>query len=104
MVEALGIIGVKGAGASTRVSPVAPSQPIQSAVATTESETPPAKPAEPASQLSGIGRELSTSAPIDVERVAQIKAAIANGTFPILPSTIADRLLALRQGWKPQHD
>jgi negative regulator of flagellin synthesis FlgM len=92
---------VKGGSAPSRVSSVAPSQPIQPAVAATESNTPQAKPAEAAAQLSGLARTMSMSAPVEVERVAQIKAAIANGTFPILPSTIADRLLALRQGWNP---
>ncbi|MBB4152323.1 negative regulator of flagellin synthesis FlgM [Sphingomonas jinjuensis] len=101
MVESIGISGVKGSSAPSRVSAIAPSQPIQPAIAATEANTPQSKPAESAAQLSGLARTMSMSAPVEVERVAQIKAAIANGTFPILPSTIADRLLALRQGWNP---
>lgn len=41
--------------------------------------------------------------PVDSERVAQIRAAIADGTFPILPAKIADRLIALKLNWVP-HD
>ena len=37
--------------------------------------------------------------PVDADRVGEIKKAIENGSFPILPATIADRLLALRLNW-----
>ena len=37
--------------------------------------------------------------PVDAERVAQIKKAIADGTFPLPPATIADRLIALKFEW-----
>lgn len=33
-------------------------------------------------------------APIDVERVAKIRKAIADGTYPLVPAKIADALLA----------
>ncbi len=46
-------------------------------------------------------KELSQSAPVDHDRVARIKQAIASGAYPIVPETIADRLLALRLDWKP---
>ncbi|HSX53700.1 MAG TPA: flagellar biosynthesis anti-sigma factor FlgM, partial [Sphingomonas sp.] len=39
--------------------------------------------------------------PVDAERVARIKKAIADGNFPLVPSTIADRLLALKLQWNP---
>ncbi|MDQ2878417.1 MAG: flagellar biosynthesis anti-sigma factor FlgM [Pseudomonadota bacterium] len=54
-------------------------------------------------QVSNIAGELAASPPVDLERVARIKKAIANGTFPIYPATIADRLIALKYDWKP-HD
>jgi negative regulator of flagellin synthesis FlgM len=60
-------------------------------------------PTQVAVQASGIARELAASAPLDLERVARIKKAISTGTFPILPATIADRLLALKYDWHP-HD
>jgi negative regulator of flagellin synthesis FlgM len=42
---------------------------------------------------------MAASAPVDSDRVGEIKKAIATGTFPILPATIADRLLALKLNW-----
>ncbi|MES2754048.1 MAG: flagellar biosynthesis anti-sigma factor FlgM [Pseudomonadota bacterium] len=50
--------------------------------------------------LPGVARGLAVTPPVDAERVAQIKQAIANGTYPIAPETIADRLLALKLDWK----
>ena len=52
-------------------------------------------------QASGIARELAAAAPVDLDRVARIKKAISTGTFPILPATIADRMLALKYDWDP---
>jgi len=69
--------------------------------------TPVARQPEAASrdvQASGIARELAASAPIDLDRVARIKKAISTGNFPILPATIADRLLALKYDWEPHAD
>jgi negative regulator of flagellin synthesis FlgM len=51
-----------------------------------------------ATQLTGA---MAAEAPVDVERVARIKKAIADGRFPTLPATIADRLLALKMEWNP---
>ena len=39
-----------------------------------------------------------TAAGLDGPDVARV-VAIASGTFPILPATIADRLLALKMNW-----
>lgn len=44
---------------------------------------------------------LAATPPVDAERVARIKRAIEEGRFPILPATIADRLLALKLAWNP---
>ncbi len=51
--------------------------------------------------LPGVAKSLAASPPVDVERVAKIKKAIADGKFPIYPATIADRLLALKLQWNP---
>lgn len=53
-----------------------------------------------ASELTG---SMAASAPVDAERVAKIKKAIQDGNFPLVPSTVADRLLALKMQWNP-HD
>lgn len=54
-----------------------------------------ATPAPPAT----IAKSLAASAPVDTDRVAQIKSAVANGTFPLSPARIADQLIALRYDW-----
>lgn len=34
--------------------------------------------------------------PVDVERVAQIRSAVENGTYPLVPARIADAMIAAR--------
>lgn len=57
-----------------------------------------AKPAPAATQLVGT---MAAEAPVDADRVARIKKAIQEGRFPLVPSTVADRLLALKMEWNP---
>lgn len=45
--------------------------------------------ASPAARMAADG------APIDMDRIAAIKAAIASGNYPVDASAIADRMLAL---------
>lgn len=42
--------------------------------------------------------------PVQTDRVAEIKRAIANGTFPILPAKIADAMIALKLDWMASND
>jgi negative regulator of flagellin synthesis FlgM len=49
--------------------------------------------------LTGVSQALSTAPPVDTDRVARVKKAIADGKFPILPTTIADRLIAYKLEW-----
>ncbi|MES2441667.1 MAG: flagellar biosynthesis anti-sigma factor FlgM [Pseudomonadota bacterium] len=60
-----------------------------------------AKVATAATQLSST---MAASAPVDAERVARIKKAIEDGHFPLVPSTVADRLLALKMEWNPNDE
>lgn len=46
-------------------------------------------------------KEMAANPPIDQERVDIIRTAIAHGRFPITPATIADRLIAYAEGWRP---
>ena len=62
-------------------------------------ETPPVAASTDIAQTAGLTQQLAAEPPVDAERVARIKAAIAAGKFPILPSTIADRLLAFKLEW-----
>lgn len=54
-------------------------------------------------KLSAMAFGFTEQAPVDHERVSRIRAAIRNGTFPIYPAKIADRLIALKLEWNP-HD
>lgn len=53
--------------------------------------------------VGSLAKSAAASAPVDNDRVSQIRAAIANGTFPIMPPKIADTLIALKMNWHP-HD
>lgn len=50
-------------------------------------------------QPATLAQTLAVSAPVDMDRVTQIKQAIADGKFPLSPSTVADRLIAARYEW-----
>ena len=96
---------VTGTGGSERaiaralsgIAAPAPVRPVQPATTPRDPQMTMA-PADITS-AGGLAASLASKPPIDAARVAQIKKAIANGTFPILPATIADRLLALRYDW-----
>lgn len=51
------------------------------------------------SGVSNLARNLAAQPPVNMDRVAEIKKAIANGDFPILPATIADQMIALKLEW-----
>ena len=51
------------------------------------------------SALSGLANAMAAQPPVNQERIAQIKKAIADGNFPILPATIADQMIALKLRW-----
>ncbi|EQB32047.1 flagellar biosynthesis anti-sigma factor FlgM [Sphingobium ummariense] len=48
-----------------------------------------------ASSTSPAARMAAEGAPVDMDRIAAIKAAIASGNYPVDPSTIAEKMLAL---------
>jgi negative regulator of flagellin synthesis FlgM len=86
-------IGPKGLTPSDlRVVPVTPVAAAPK-IAPTASAEPQLSPA------TQLATQLSAQPPVDTDRVARIKRAIADGTFPILPATIADSILALRYDW-----
>lgn len=81
----------------------------QRAIARTEGQARAgaAAPAETTARKTGVAllsggttaATLSSSPPIDTDRVATIRKAIADGRFPLSPATIADRLIALKLDW-----
>lgn len=52
--------------------------------------------------IAGLVAEYAATPPVDLERVAKIRQAIANNSYPIVAETIADRLIAIKLNWKPQ--
>lgn len=61
------------------------------------------EPATAASVLQSLVGELAAKPPVDEDRVARIRNAIATNTYPIGPENVADRLIALKLNWIP-HD
>lgn len=55
-------------------------------------ERAPAAPQEPAVRIETAA--LASAPPVDGERVAQIRSAIAEGSYPLVPARIADAMIA----------
>ena len=58
-----------------------------------------ATPAAPAGAASGISVEVTSAAeaanpPVDAERVAQIRDALKDGSYPLVPTKIVDAMIA----------
>ena len=89
-----------GGAADPRIATVVRTGPVAAAVpVATPTPTPtPSSVPEP-QQLAALAKAVAANAPVDTDRVAQIKEALANGTFPILPATIADQMLSFRYEW-----
>lgn len=66
--------------------------PLQSAAA-----AQPAVAAE--TSLRETAKAMAAKPPVDAERVQQIKRALAEGRYPIVPAKIADRLIAAQLRW-----
>lgn len=80
--------------------------PVQTSVASTPGPLAPVAATTTtatSAATTSIARSLAAEPPVDYERVSRIRAAIARGTYPILPETIADRLIAIKLDWNP-HD
>ncbi|WP_277981068.1 flagellar biosynthesis anti-sigma factor FlgM [Sphingomonas phyllosphaerae] len=92
MVEAVGTSTIKAndlrVASVSRVSALTPAAPLAANNATTATAAPQT-----------LAKSLAAEPPVDGDRVQQIKTAIANGTFPLSPATIADQFIALRFDW-----
>lgn len=81
------------------IGPTRPVGAVQVKTPVLEAATVPAKVETPAKATSSTAVETSDavkagSAPVDAERVAQIRHAIQTGTYPVLPTKIADAMIA----------
>jgi negative regulator of flagellin synthesis FlgM len=64
-----------------------------------EARARPAAPRAAAADASGISLEVSAAGdtatpPVDAERVSQIKAALRDGSYPLVPTRIVDAMIA----------
>jgi negative regulator of flagellin synthesis FlgM len=90
-------VGIKTAAvADRRLAPVA-----SEAVAETQRVKPAQAEAQQAVSSTLVSRSMASKPPVDTDRVAQIRKAVQDGRFPLIPSTIADRLIALKMEWNP---
>jgi len=96
MVDSIGTTPLNGSGSVSRVAAPAATPVVQPAVQQAAQQAPATNNA---TQLTNLAKTLAAEPPVDSDRVDEIKKAIQNGSFPILPATIADRLLALRLNW-----
>ena len=96
MVDSIGAKpSVAGDRSVARVAAATPTTPVQTPVQ-------PQAQAQAAvrSDSLALAKSMASAPPVNASRVAEIKKAIASGNFPILPATIADRLMALSLAWK----
>lgn len=91
-------VGMKaGAIAQRSVSVVA----TQAAAAPKAVQSAAKDPKPVETEAAELAGSMAAEAPVDTDRVSRIKKAIEDGKFPTVPSTIADRLLALKLQWNP---
>ena len=95
MVDSIGAKpSVAGDRSVARVAAATPTTPVQTPVQ-------PQAQAQAAvrSDSLALAKSMASAPPVNASRVAEIKKAIASGNFPILPATIADRMMAFRLDW-----
>ena len=90
-------IGPRLVSSETKVPRVTAPRPVTNAA-------PSVAPQGDTTALGGVARSLAKAPPVDTDRVALVRRAIERGDFPILPATIADRMIALRYDWMSADD
>lgn len=99
MVDSIGTTpSVAGDRTVARVAAATPTTVVQTPVRPQTSAPASSQPAVLSDSLA-LAKSMAAAPPVNATRVAEIKKAIASGTFPILPATIADRLMALSLAW-----
>lgn len=98
MIDPIGIktgtVSSRTASVTDKVGAAAPVQRVESDGAARIAE----------SEVRAAARDMAASPPVDRERVQQIKRAIQQGRFPIVPARIADRLIAAQLDWATPKD
>lgn len=88
-----GVSSVSAVQRTAKAAPVAEAAPVTKQTGTDATQAPGA-----------LASAMAAKPPVDADRVQQIKTALANGTFPLSPSTIADQFIALRYDWVSRND
>lgn len=93
MIDPIGIktgaVSGRTASVADKVGAAAPVQRVEGSEAARVAE----------SEVRAAARDMAAAPPVDRERVQQIKRAIQQGRFPIVPAKIADRLIAAQLDW-----
>ena len=88
-----GLSSVSTVQRTAKAGPVVEAAPVARTAGTDATQAPGA-----------MASAMAAAPPVDADRVQQIKTALANGTFPLSPSTIADQFIALRYDWMSQNE
>jgi flagellar biosynthesis anti-sigma factor FlgM len=89
-------IGAKPASPlDRRVAPVAAGTPAAPIAAVAEG----GDTAHETASIAEAVRRAAEAAPVDHDRVAVLRAAVANGNYRPAPQTIADRMIGAMQEW-----
>ncbi|MGU3389527.1 flagellar biosynthesis anti-sigma factor FlgM [Sphingomonas sp. M1A8_2b] len=99
MVDSIGTTpSVAGDRSVARVAAATPTMAVQTPVQPSPQAAAQAQNPVVSDSIA-LAKTMASSPPVNATRVAEIKKAIAAGNFPILPATIADRLMALSLAW-----
>lgn len=85
--SAAGIAGLRAVG-------LVDARTLRSAAGVKDAATPPAASGAPAATFQPSEALDAGPAPVDVERVAVIRKAIESGAYPVIPTKIADAMIA----------
>lgn len=87
-------IGIKAGTVSDRRT-----TPVSAATSVAPARTVESEPRAVETAASELSQSMASQAPVDSDRVARIRKAVQEGRFPLVPSTVADRLLAFKLNW-----
>jgi len=82
-----------------------PASPLDRRIAPVAAGTPAAPVADggttahETASIAEAARQAAQAAPVDHQRVAMLRAAIANGNYRPAPQTIADKMIGAMQEW-----
>ena len=97
MIDPIGV--TPGTVQGTRVEPNA-----QAKVAPAQAVTSPQPAVVAETGARDAVKVMASKPPVDTDRVQQIKKALQDGRYPIVPAKIADSIIAARYSWVEEND